>query len=543
MGRYRLSFGIKYFILYVCIPLAILSLCFLVDEGYKPAIIAFILYLLIIANCDSRKLNEKAYAAQREAIIKKAVKSCDKYKIIRHELEGPEYSYITNNSRLSCDSRRFFSDNFLEASYKDISFTLSHIRGFEVERLGRNSGFYIPCFKGMFYVFPYRNNYGKMVFDSHNGKVGIVCNGLSSFKEYKGMLPARSCVWAKDQSDISDDLLRRCISFSQKVDGHTMVFVSKDSIAVFLSDKKNLLRGSLFVSEKDISEEKSLVELDLPSLFIDSVFEPAKVSAPAPAIVTNPSIPVQTAVKETSSEKNTFDMSKDPEDKFIVLDYEEAEFDFKKACQDNIKQNFKPLLKQHGFTEYRRNHFAREKAMLMQLITFSPGKYEMKIHCYYVPLFSGTDNVIYAGRRITDGYNIFCGTNDSQAHSKYHDVCIERIRHNYLYILNTVIPEMDSINSIHDFASLAKFKKTKYFGAEAFHLEEPFNTYKLLIGVTECMNGDFDKGTALLKGINRFDNDPEYRYLDQLICDNRIDFMKNLSEVVAERRKYYKVIK
>lgn len=100
MGRYRLSFGIKYFILYVCIPLAILSLCFLVDEGYKPAIIAFILYLLIIANCDSRKLNEKAYAAQREAIIKKAVKSCDKYKIIRHELEGPEYSYITNNSRL-----------------------------------------------------------------------------------------------------------------------------------------------------------------------------------------------------------------------------------------------------------------------------------------------------------------------------------------------------------------------------------------------------------------------------------------------------------
>ena len=269
MKLYKLLLVCKRIILYVIIPAVIVGIAFSSEDGYKFSIVMGLLYILCLLNLNFHNIDEKVYSLQREYLINKSIQNCTLYEKISTGIEGMNYELLQKGTRLSCLKNRFRSDNCVCANYKDVPFQMSHIRGWELERLERNLGFVIPAFKGFLCICPNSNHLPEMVYDSHKGKIGIIINGIEKTQKYSDRVPAKTVVWTTSEDvDIRiDGMVELCDSINR----HTLIFINKNYISIYVSDHKNSLRGALLINENKMDTNRILDDLKIPALFIDAI--------------------------------------------------------------------------------------------------------------------------------------------------------------------------------------------------------------------------------------------------------------------------------
>lgn len=195
-----------------------------------------------------------------------------------------------------------------------------------------------------------------------------------------------------------------------------------------------------------------------------------------------------------------------------MIDYNLENYDFKKAMQQNIKDNFKPLLLSNSFTKTGNSKYIREKAGLVQLITFRIEKDRLKAFASFFPLCFPVDYILTYGIEITgsNGFKLLNGKYFTTIYEpEYFDKAIQlknyyskhqiNMQKLFLSIKEGVLPEMDRIDSLDKFIKLFDQSVPVFFGYEFENAYRKTAYHKYIISIYSCLKKNFQKGIHELK--------------------------------------------
>lgn len=253
--------------------------------------------------------------------------------------------------------------------------------------------------------------------------------------------------------------------------------------------------------------------------------------------------------------------------------FTEETYGFKKAMRAYVREKISPLLRENGFVRYGTIKYVREKDGLAQIILVRIAKYEVEIFAYYLPVFYPGDYVLNFGINMTGTNGIYLlegkywttiyepeKLNRSIQFQNYRTIHIQAMEKVYNAIREGIIPEMNRINSFEIFVSKLKEKEINFFGNR--HIGEFRNgfTFRFIMAVDECINGDIKAGIQNLSEIEtEIQNISE---IPKLLPDDDINsvikillntdsckeitkeiFNHRLEQLCDERRKKYRLKK
>ena len=195
-----------------------------------------------------------------------------------------------------------------------------------------------------------------------------------------------------------------------------------------------------------------------------------------------------------------------------MAEYNLENYDFKKAMQQNIKDNFKPLLLSNSFTKSGNSKYIREKAGLVQLIVFRIEKDRVKAFASLIPLYYPLDYILSYGIEITgsNGFKLLNGKYFTTIYESEHfDKAIQlknyyskhqiNMQKLFLSIKEGVLPEMDRIDSLDKFIKLFDQNDPVFFGYEFDNDLRKTATHKYIVAAYSCLKKDFQKSICELK--------------------------------------------
>lgn len=238
-----------------------------------------------------------------------------------------------------------------------------------------------------------------------------------------------------------------------------------------------------------------------------------------------------------------------------LIEYECQQYNFKKAMQDNINKSFAEILFKNGFKKYKVDRYARERDQIVQIITFQIEKDRMKVYSMFIPIYVSADYYLEYGIQLTgaDGYRLLGGKyfttlyeeEKKEQEVQYKNYCEKHriaLQKIFSAIEEGVIPEMDEIDSLKKFVSRLEQSDACFFGNAFLPAKRNGWLYQYIVGIYECVYGDFNDGIRILKQIKTND-EAMIKSLEKLNFASREDFMISYKILCDEMRKYYKFIK
>lgn len=198
-----------------------------------------------------------------------------------------------------------------------------------------------------------------------------------------------------------------------------------------------------------------------------------------------------------------------------MAEYDVQNYEFKKAMQQIINDEFKPLLLSNGFTQSKRNRYIREKAGLVQLIIFRVGVDSVRAYASFCPIYYPFDYVLDYGIEITgsNGFMLLDGKYFTTVfepeysdkaiqlehyHSK-HKVNMQKL---FLSVKEGVLAEMDRIASLDEFVGMFDQSDPVFFGWRFDNDIRRTGAHQYILCVHTCLKKDFHSGLQKLMHLN-----------------------------------------
>ena len=195
-----------------------------------------------------------------------------------------------------------------------------------------------------------------------------------------------------------------------------------------------------------------------------------------------------------------------------MAEYDVQNYDFKKAMQQIIKDDFKPLLLSNAFIQYGKNKYIREKAGLAQRILFSVEVDRVRAYASLFPIYCPIDAILSYGIEITgsDGFRLLDGkyftTVFEPEHSDkaiqlehYHSKHKINMQKLFLSVKEGVLTEMDRIDSLDTFIGMFDQSDPIFFGYGFDNAVRRTDVHQYIIYVYSCLKKDFQRGIQELK--------------------------------------------
>lgn len=280
--KYKYLLLLKYIVLNVVIPLIFIFITLVIKDGYKVTIVFGPLYILIRCNLDMHIFEEKTYRMQREYLIKKCFDN-NGLSQIEYCNNGITYEMLYRSAGMSCKQYTYKSDNSIAGTYNQVPWRMSHIRGWEplVDWHNGNAALMGPAFKGLLFIISNRNGIPEMVYDSKRGDISYIINGLKDVNDFTDIIPKKAILRSKYPDNIKSDIVMRIVGLGEKIGRPILLKVNKNDIALFISDKGNPLRGSVFINESKMEQNLVENEILISQHLIDTMIneEEAKIDA------------------------------------------------------------------------------------------------------------------------------------------------------------------------------------------------------------------------------------------------------------------------
>lgn len=241
--------------------------------------------------------------------------------------------------------------------------------------------------------------------------------------------------------------------------------------------------------------------------------------------------------------------------------------------QQLINEDINPILVLNKFKKYKKNAFVREMDNIVQFISFSVRKYDLRVYAFILPIFVPTDSVYNYGIELTgtDGMDLlsgkyfttFCEVEDNievqfyKYQNKHKPNFCKLVRN----LEEGVLPEMDRINSLDKLIFTIENDNEKLFGrryGKGRHICD-FDFY--IAAVYKCLCGEYCEGKKNLLQV-KYDYEKsgvleeyevsrnEYRNIECLLSalaeindETEKNFRFQYNRICDERRKKYKLIK
>lgn len=278
--KYKYLLLLKYIVLNVVIPLIFIFITLGIKDGYKVTIVFGPLYILIRCNLDMHRFEEKTYRMQREYLIKKCF---DNNVLSQMEYcnNGITYEMLYRSAGMSCKQYTYKSDNCIAGTYNQVPWIMSHIRGWEplVDWHNGNAALMGPAFKGLLFIIPNRNGIPEMVYDSKRGDISYIINGLKDVNDFTDIIPKKAILMSKYPDNIKSDIVIRIVELGEKIGRSILLTVNKNDIALFISDKGNPLRGSVFINESKMEQNLVAKEILISQHLIDTMINEEEVKS------------------------------------------------------------------------------------------------------------------------------------------------------------------------------------------------------------------------------------------------------------------------
>lgn len=147
--------------------------------------------------------------------------------------------------------------------------------------------------------------------------------------------------------------------------------------------------------------------------------------------------------------------------------------------------------------------------------------------------------VFWGGKYYTFIFNIELTKQEQyKAYCARHMSALQKI---YLAIEEGIIPEMDEMDSLEKF--IVKLEKPGCcFWGKSIEEFRGTNLYNYVIGIYQCVYGDYNKGMEALKRVKAMDdkmNEVENKFLNM----PKEEFATAYQEICDRMRRYYKFIK
>lgn len=250
-----------------------------------------------------------------------------------------------------------------------------------------------------------------------------------------------------------------------------------------------------------------------------------------------------------------------------IIEYRAEDYNFKKAMQENIKENLEPLLSSKKFIRYGNSKYVREINNLLQIIEFQITKDSLKAFATYLPIYLPWDGLMCFGIEVTGTKNLKSGEYVSyiyeenkdnkifqlQSYKNKHLPLLEKL---LLAIKEGILPEMDIINSLASFMKCLGDMEASFFGKKYNDRLRNGVVYKYTIAVYKCLTEKYKQGIKELVelkellGNDSSLSDPEVeiqRYINEILISLKgefpIDFLNTFDRLCNERRRKYKLLK
>lgn len=212
-----------------------------------------------------------------------------------------------------------------------------------------------------------------------------------------------------------------------------------------------------------------------------------------------------------------------------MVEYNLQNYDFKKAVQQIINDEFKPLFLSDAFVQSGKNKYIREKDGLVQMIFFRIEKDRLLAFANLFPIYFPADYFMNYGIEITGstGVKLLGGKYFTTIYEpEYLDKAIQLEHYNskhkanmqklFLSVKEGVLAEMDRINSLDKFIEMFDQSDPIFFGNEFDNTLRRTDTHLYNIYVYSCLKKHFQKGVQ------------DLTHLQSLIQNNDLAYCKDM---------------